>query len=69
MGNVFWREKADRSQQVRAEIGLRLREYYDASPRPSPERLAELVKKIEKNSPSLSPIGFAGDLMSKPDEN
>jgi hypothetical protein len=53
-GVLFLREKAVRAQQVRAEIGLRLREYYDASSRPTPECLAELVKKIEKQSESQS---------------
>ena len=33
---------ADHMQQVRAEIGRRLRGYYDAGARPMPNRLAEL---------------------------
>lgn len=46
-GVLLSRENADRMQQVRAEIGRRLRERYDAGARPMPRRLADLVKKIQ----------------------
>jgi hypothetical protein len=39
-------------QQVRAEIGRRLREHYEAAAlRAIPDRLARLVEKIEQSEP------------------
>jgi hypothetical protein len=46
-GTLLSQEKADRMQHIRAEIGRRLREHFDAGARPMPERLAELIKKIQ----------------------
>jgi hypothetical protein len=46
--------------QVRAEIGRRLRERYEASSSPMPDRLADLTKKIELGDPS--PSDKAGDI-------
>ena len=40
-------EHAACMQQVRVEIGRRLKEYYDNDARPMPDRLAALVRKIE----------------------
>jgi hypothetical protein len=58
------REQADRMQQVRAEIGRRLRERYDSGKWPMSDRLAELVRKIQR------PNGHCeeGWAMSEPDE-
>ena len=49
-GVLLSRENADRMQQVRAEIGRRLRERYDAGAGPIPERLADLAKKIQRRT-------------------
>ena len=46
-GDLLSREKADHMQRVRAEIGRQLRGYYDAGLRPMPDRLADLLRKIE----------------------
>jgi hypothetical protein len=46
-GALVSRQEMDRMRQVRSEIGRRLREHYDADLRPLPDRLAELVRKIE----------------------
>jgi hypothetical protein len=46
-GVLLSRENADRMRQVRAEIGRRLREHYDAGKWPMPDRLADLVRKIQ----------------------
>jgi hypothetical protein len=43
-------ENADRMRQVRAEIGRRLRQHYDAGERPMSDRLADLVRKIQRPS-------------------
>jgi hypothetical protein len=41
-------------QHVQREIGRRLREHYEASSSPIPDRLADLIKKIELGDPSPS---------------
>jgi hypothetical protein len=46
--------------QVRAEIGRRLREHYEASSSPMPDRLADLTKKIELGD--RSPSNKAADI-------
>jgi hypothetical protein len=51
-------------QQVRTEIGRRLKEYYDTGPRPMPDRLADLVWQIEHPNGRCE----EGSVMSKPDE-
>jgi hypothetical protein len=63
-GVLLSRENADRMQQVRAEIGRRLRERYDAGKWPMPDRLADLVRKIQHPN-GLCEKGWP---MSKPDE-
>jgi hypothetical protein len=47
-GVLLSREKADRLRHVRKEIGRRLREHYDAGMRQMPDRLAELMKTLER---------------------
>jgi hypothetical protein len=44
------REDADRMREVRAEIGRRLSERYDAGKWPMSDRLADLVRKIQHPS-------------------
>jgi hypothetical protein len=46
-GTLSSLENAEHLQQVRAEIGRRLRECYDADERPMSDRLAGLVRKIQ----------------------
>ena len=46
-GDWSSRAQSDGRQQVRAEIGRQLREHYDASLGPLPDRLAYLLAKIE----------------------
>jgi hypothetical protein len=58
------RENADRVQQVRVEIGRRLRESYDAAEWPMSDRLEDLVRKIQDPNGRFE----EGWPMSKPDE-
>jgi hypothetical protein len=58
------RENAEGMQQVRAEIGRRLRERYDAGKWPMSDRLADLVRKIQHPN-GLCKKGWP---MNKPDE-
>jgi hypothetical protein len=39
---------ADRMAEARAEIGRRLRKYYDESSSPLPDRLADLIELIKQ---------------------
>jgi hypothetical protein len=63
-GVLLSRENADRMQQVRAEIGRRLKERYDAGVWLLPKRLADLVKKIQHPNR----VCEKGWPMGKPDE-
>jgi len=63
-GVVLSRENAERMQHVRAEIGRRLRELYDVGGPPMPERLADLIREIERPD-TLCEESWP---MSKPDE-
>ena len=42
---LFSRERA-RAQHIRTEIGRLLRQHYEASSPPMPDRLAEIIKKM-----------------------
>jgi hypothetical protein len=47
--DLLSREKANRMRQLQASIGRCLREEYDAG-QPLPDRLADLVRKIERST-------------------
>lgn len=48
-------QEAERACALRAEIGRRLREQYGAVAPPMPDRLADLVRKIEQSASDDGP--------------
>jgi hypothetical protein len=57
------REKAARRAEVRASIGRALRDLYEAD-KPFPDRLVELVRKIEQ--PTGEQVGDASSDLHEP---
>jgi hypothetical protein len=59
--SLLLRENVEHAHQVRAAIGRLLREQYNVA-QPLPERLADLMKKIEQSS--KNPHGASGGMPS-----
>jgi hypothetical protein len=55
-GRLFSLKEAARARQVQAEIGRLLRQHYEVSSWPMSDRLAEVIKKMERPKPS--PLAF-----------